>query len=130
MEAHTHRGIDPALCGEPVALGPGRATVRLTLLPSMAADDRGLVHGGFVFGLADYAAMLAVNDPLVVLGAAEVRFVAPATVGQTVTAEAVEEEGSGKKRLVAVTVRRDDTTVLTGRFTCIVPARHVLDPGA
>jgi acyl-coenzyme A thioesterase PaaI-like protein len=130
MEARTHLGIDPALCGEPIALGPGRATVRLTLLPSMAADDRGLVHGGFVFGLADYAAMLAVNDPLVVLGAAEVRFVAPAAVGQTLTAEAVAEEGNGRKRLVAVTVRRDETTLLTGRFTCFVPTRHVLDTGA
>lgn len=130
MEAHTHLGIDAALCGQPVDLGPGRATVRLTLLPSMAADDRGLVHGGFVFGLADYAAMLAVNDPLVVLGAAEVRFVAPTAVGQTVTAEAVEEPGDGRKRLVSVTVRRDETTVLTGRFTCFVPARHVLDQKA
>jgi acyl-coenzyme A thioesterase PaaI-like protein len=43
----------------------------------MAADQRGLVHGGFTFGLADYAAMVAVNDPNVVLGAAEVRFLAP-----------------------------------------------------
>ncbi len=134
MEAHpeprTHLRIDPGLCGAPLALAPGRATVRLTLTPAMAADDRGLVHGGFVFGLADYAAMLAINEPLVVLGAAEVRFLAPATVGETVTAEAVEEEGSGRKRMVAVTVRRGDTTVLAGRFTCLVPARHVLDRNA
>jgi acyl-coenzyme A thioesterase PaaI-like protein len=48
----------------------------------MAVDDRGLVHGGFVFGLADHAAMLAVNDPNVVLGAASTRFLKPVRVGE------------------------------------------------
>ena len=33
-----------------------------------------------MFGAADYAAMLAVNDPNVVLGNAELRFVAPVEV--------------------------------------------------
>lgn len=127
METNTHTRINPALCGTPVALEPGRAVVRLTLLPPMAADARGLVHGGFLFGLADYAAMLAVNDPLVVLGAAEVRFTAPVAVGETVEAEALVEEEAGKKRLAAVTVRRGETTVLTGRFTCFVLDTHVFD---
>jgi acyl-coenzyme A thioesterase PaaI-like protein len=127
MEINTHHRIDRALCGTPLELGPGRAVVRLTLLAAMAADDRGLVHGGFVFGLADYAAMLAVNDPLVVLGAAEVRFLGPVAVGETVEAEAVLEEGTGKKRLAVVTVRRGEKTVFTGRFTCFVLEKHVLD---
>jgi acyl-coenzyme A thioesterase PaaI-like protein len=47
----------------------------------MVVDAHGLVHGGFVFGLADYAAMLAVNDPNVVLGAAEARFLKPVRRG-------------------------------------------------
>ena len=63
----THLAIDRRLCGEPLEIAEGSAIVVLVTLPEMAADDRGLVHGGFVFGLADYAAMLAVNDPLVVL---------------------------------------------------------------
>lgn len=32
----------------------------------MAADEYRLVHGGFIFGLADYAVMLAINEPTVV----------------------------------------------------------------
>jgi len=127
MDVRTHHSIDPELVGRPETLAPGRAVVRLPLTPAMAADGRGLVHGGFVFGLADYAAMLAVNDPLVVLGAAEVRFTAPAVVGETIEAEAVAEDASGKKRQVAVTVRRGETTILTGRFTCFVLPHHVLD---
>ena len=51
MLATTHLAISPHLVGEPLDLGPGRASAALTLLPEMAADALGLVHGGFVFGL-------------------------------------------------------------------------------
>ena len=128
MQPATHTAIDPSLCGAPVSLAPGRAVVRLTPSPAMAVDARGLVHGGFVFGLADYAARLAVNDPFVVLGAAEVRFLAPASVGETLEAEAVAETDAGRKRRVAVTVRRGETDVFRGAFTCFVLDKHVLDP--
>ena len=89
MTPNTHLGIDARLCGRPTTLAEGRAAVRLETVPEMAADDRGLVHGGFVFGAADYAAMLCVNDPNVVLGAADTRFVAPVAVGEVVELEVV-----------------------------------------
>ncbi|NIQ95506.1 MAG: PaaI family thioesterase [Desulfuromonadales bacterium] len=99
---------------------------QLETCKDMAADERGLVHGGFAFGLADYAAMLAVNDPHVVLGGAETRFLAPVTVGDVMTAEAQVLEQSGKKRLVRCEVRTD-RKVLEGTFTCFVLPQHVLD---
>ena len=77
MEARTHLDADPRLCGRPLDLAEGRAQVALDTIDSMVVDRQGLVHGGFVFGLADYAAMLAVNDPNVVLGAAATRFLKP-----------------------------------------------------
>jgi acyl-coenzyme A thioesterase PaaI-like protein len=49
----THTKIDPTLCGRPVELASGRARVVLDAIAQMAADERGLVHGGFTFGLAD-----------------------------------------------------------------------------
>ena len=88
LTPRTHLGISHALCGAPTELAEGRATTRFVATPEMAADDRGLVHGGFVFGLAAHAAMLAVNDPFVVLGSSEVRFVAPVRVGDEVIAHA------------------------------------------
>ncbi len=108
-------------------LAEGTATVGLTGQERMAADDRGLVHGGFTFGLADYAAMLAVNDPNVVLGGADCRFLAPVAVGQRMTAVAVVDEVKGRKRGVEVTVTVGDRKVFTGRFTCFVLDQHVLD---
>jgi acyl-coenzyme A thioesterase PaaI-like protein len=127
MDVNTHERIDRTLCGTPLDLSEGRSRVRLETLACMAVDDRGLVHGGFVFGLADYAAMLAVNDPNVVLGAAEVRFVKPVRLGQTMTAEAAVEEEKGRKRQVAVRVLAGEEPVFEGRFTCFVLDRHVLD---
>jgi len=126
MHITTHQAIDRELCGHPADLADGYSKVELTTTDRMAADDQGLVHGGFVFGLADYAAMLAVNDPHVVLGGAEVTFTRPVRSGETLTAEAVVESVEKKKHMVTVAVRRGETDVLLGRFTCFVLARHVL----
>ena len=126
MEQNTHPGINPTLVGTPIRLAPGESEVSLKTTQAMVADDRGLVHGGFTFGLADYAAMLAVNDPNVVLGAANTRFLAPTRVGETMIATAKVSEEKGKKRIVSVEVKTD-TVVFTGEFTCFVLDKHVLD---
>jgi acyl-coenzyme A thioesterase PaaI-like protein len=133
MLPSTHLAIDPRLCGAPLALCEGAASVALTTLPEMAADARGLVHGGFVFGLADYAAMLAINEPHVVLGSAEVKLVAPVVVGDSLRADARLLRSEGKKQIVEVTVWKQEAgasegqRVFFGTFVCFVPGAHVLD---
>lgn len=122
----THLRIDRRLCGEPISLVAGEATVRLVTTDEMVADDAGLVHGGFVFGTADYAAMLAVNDPNVVLGSAEVKFVAPVKLGEEVMATASVVEEKGKKRRITVRAAVGDRTVLEGTMTAFVLEQHVL----
>jgi acyl-coenzyme A thioesterase PaaI-like protein len=92
----------------------------------MTADESGLVHGGFVFGLADYAAMLAVNHPNVVLGGADVKFLKPVKAGESVYALADVTSVSGKKQMVSVTVQRGDEVVFKGDFSCFVLEKHVL----
>ena len=101
--------------------------MELVTRADMAADERGLVHGGFVFGQADYAAMLAVNDPNVVLGAADTKFLERVRVGERVVTQATVEETKGKKRVVRVQARVDSETVMEGTFTCFVLDHHVLD---
>ena len=125
-QSRTHLLISPEWVGQVVSLADGRAEARLITRPEMVADERGLVHGGFTFGLADYAAMLAVNDPYVVLGAAEVRFLAPVVIGETLLAIAEIVEGSGKKRQVKCTVSTE-RPVFEGTFICFVLPGHVLD---
>jgi acyl-coenzyme A thioesterase PaaI-like protein len=126
MEQRTHLSIHPTLVGAVVDVSLGSATVTLVGSDVMAADERGLVHGGFTFGLADYAAMVAVNDPFVVLGAAESKFLAPVRVGQTMTALATVSGEKGRKRTVDVVVSVDGVDVMTGVFTAFVLDAHVL----
>ena len=127
MDIRTHQEIDQEFCGRPEDLQPGYCRVSFTATGRMAADNHGLVHGGFIFGLADYAAMLAVNDPNVVLGAADVKFLKPVSVGDHIVAEARVRDVSGRKHLVEVVVARDAEPLLEGRLTCFVLDRHVLD---
>jgi uncharacterized protein (TIGR00369 family) len=89
-------------------------------------DAQGLVHGGFVFGLADYAAMLAVNEANVVLGAAETRFLKPVRRGDHLIAIAQTVGALGRKREVRVEATVRAEKVFEGTFTCFVLERHVL----
>ncbi len=129
MDQRTHERIAAHLCGKPVELSDGRARVALDITGEMAADARGLAHGGFTFGLADYAAMLAVNEPTVVLAGATLKFLGPVLVGDHVEAEASVDRTEGKKRWVKVTVRRAGQPVLEGELFAVVPDRHILDAG-
>ncbi len=127
MNVQTHLKINQSLCGTPIELSEGSAKVSFTTSSLMGSDSYGLVHGGFLFGLADYAAMLAVNDPNVVLGSAESKFLKPVAVGETVIASAQIASESGKKRIVTVTIARDEDPVFTGTFTCFVLEKHLLE---
>lgn len=124
----THKKIDQSLCGRPVYVDTNRCVVEMKTEENMAADEHGLIHGGFIFGLADYAAMLAVNHPNVVLGGATVKFLKPSRTGDTLTAEAIVSSEDGKKKIVSVKVTEGDDTVFTGEFTCFVPLKHVMEP--
>ena len=149
MQPRTHLAIDRRLCGEPLdpaGTAAGTARVGLTTVHDMAVDAAGLVHGGFVFGLADHAAMLAVNHPNVVLGSAAVRFLRPVAVGERLVAEASVAETAGRRSRVLVEVRRAAAggagglegagdageaageVVLSGELVCFSLDRHVLGP--
>ena len=127
MRINTHLHISKELCGTPVKIEEDYSLVRLETNEAMKVDDSGLIHGGFVFGAADYAAMLAVNHPNVVLGAAEVQFLKPLRAGDTIYAEAKVTESHKKKRIVSVSVNLEDREVFKGTFTCFVLEKHVLD---
>lgn len=127
MKVNTHEKADARLLGTPILLEKGTAVVELTATEEMTIDNRGLIHGGFTFGLADYAAMLAVNDPLVVLGSADVKFTAPVKIGESMVATGVVDAVDGRRRDVSVEVSVGEKVVLEGTMACYVFQRHVLD---
>ena len=127
MEIKTHSRADPHLLGRPMLVrDDAEAVVELEASGEMAVDDCGLIHGGFTFGLADYAAMLAVNHPYVVLGSSQVRFLAPVKVGDVMRARAEVVRREGRRREVSVEISVEREKVLTGTMTCYVLDGHVL----
>jgi len=122
----THKLASKEWVGEVVEVGDNYAVVKLKTREEMKVDEFGLVHGGFTFGAADLAAMLAVNEETVVLYKAEVRFTAPVKVGEEIVAKAKVVEADGRKRKVEVEAWTDKK-VLEGVMFCYVPERHVLE---
>ena len=127
MQLDTHLNIDISLCGKVVKLQENYAEVLLHTTQQMTADKQGLVHGGFIFGAADYAAMSAVNDPLVVLGSSNSKFIAPVKVGDVVLCKARVTSEKGKKREVEVQAFASEKLVFEGSFTTFVLNSHVLE---
>ncbi len=127
MQLQTHLQTETSLCGKVVNTKEGYAEVVLHTTQQMGVDAKGLVHGGFVFGAADLAAMAAVNDPFVVLGAATSKFLAPVKVHDVVVCKAKVVEQKGEKHLVESVAYVDDKEVFWALFTTFVLEQHVLD---
>jgi acyl-coenzyme A thioesterase PaaI-like protein len=123
---NTHERINTVYSGEVIKLESGYAKVVLDTIEVMRADELGLVHGGFIFSAADFAAMVAVNEPNVVLASCNCLFLSPVRVGDTVTFEATEHQKEGRKRNVTVRGFVHEIKVFEGEFKTVVTERHVL----
>lgn len=122
----THIRINSNFSGELAKISPGYAKVVLDTIEIMRADDIGMVHGGFIFSAADYAAMAAVNEANVVLASSSCLFLAPVRVGDQVSFVAEEHQKEGRKRTVNVKGYVYDIKVFEGEFKTIITDRHVL----
>jgi acyl-CoA thioesterase len=122
----THKRINQELSGEVTKLERGYVEVKLITTAEMVADDVGLVHGGFIFSAADYAAMLAVNEPNVVLVGSDCQFLSPVKFHDEVIFKAKVRHKEGRKRNVHLEVYVLDIKVFEGEFKTVVTERHVL----
>jgi acyl-CoA thioesterase len=122
----THDRINQDLCGEVVKIEVGYVEVRLTTTPDMVADDIGLVHGGFIFSAADYAAMLAVNEKNVVLVGSDCQFLSPVKFHDEINIIARVRHKEGRKRNVHVEAFVLDIKVFEGEFKTVITEKHVL----
>ena len=128
IKQNTHLLASERLVGSVITISEKSAEVKLIITEEMSVDDFSLAHGGFVFGLADYAAMVAINEPTVVLGKAEVKFLKPVKIQEELIAKAnITDKGKGKKIVVDVrVVNSKQVVVFEGEFVCFVLENHVL----
>lgn len=122
----THERINTTFSGEVQKLEDGYVELNLTTTIDMLADDVGLIHGGFIFSAADYAAMLAVNERNVVLVAADCQFLSPVKLHDEVKVIARVRHKEGRKRNVHVTAFVLDVKVFEGEFKTVITEKHVL----
>lgn len=94
------------------ALSQRSATVTMTVTEAMV-NGYGITHGGFVFAVADTAFALACNsgESSAVAARADIRFLRPSRLGDTLTATAQERETFGRNGIYDVTVAVGDTVV-------------------
>lgn len=122
----THEDISRDLCGELVKLERGYIESRLIPNSSMVVDGEGMIHAGFIFGAADFAAMACVNEPNVVLVGSDCQFLSPVKIGSEVNFVARVRHKEGRKRNVHVEGFVLDIKVFEGEFKTVVTERHVL----
>ncbi len=127
MELNTHLKLNNDINGKVIELKPTYSKVELITKDFMVADSQGLIHGGFAFCAADFAAMAAVNDPYVVLAKSETKFLAPVQLGDTIIFEANIINNDGIKNSVEVIGAVNEKAVFKGIFFTATLNSHILD---
>ena len=95
------------------AIGPGTATLSMTVVPSMV-NGHGMCHGGYIFTLADSAFAFACNTygDRTVAQQASILFVRPGRLGERLIAQAVERARAGRTGLYDIRVTGGDGSVV------------------
>ena len=122
----THERIYNRFCGDITLMDDGYVELILITQSEMLADDVGLIHSGFIFSAADYAAMLAVNEKNVILVASDCQFLSPVKFHDEVNFIAKVRHKEGRKRNVNVRGYVLDVKVFEGEFKTVITDRHVL----
>jgi len=97
---------------EIVAIGPGQATLEMTIQPHMV-NGHGIAHGGFIFTLADSAFAFACNshNERTVAAQGSITFLRPGKLGSRLVAHAKEISRSGRSGIYDVRVTANDEVI-------------------
>ncbi|GGO79165.1 phenylacetic acid degradation protein PaaD [Marinobacterium nitratireducens] len=100
-----------ALEMEIVCVSPGRASIAMAVSPRMI-QGHGNCHGGYIFTLADSAFAFACNtyNAVTVGAGCTIDYLAPAKLGDRLTAYAVERSRSGRTGIYDVSVENQHGT--------------------
>jgi acyl-CoA thioesterase len=95
-----------------VDIGPGRATLTMTVAPHMVNGQR-IAHGGFIFTLADSAFAFACNshNEKSVAAQGDITFIRPGKLGDVLTATAREISRNGRSGIYDVQVTAGEQVI-------------------
>ena len=95
-----------------VEIGPGSATLTMTVRPEMVNGQR-IAHGGFIFTLADSAFAFACNshNERAVAAQGSITFIKPGKLGDVLVASAREISRNGRSGIYDVRVTAGDDVI-------------------
>ncbi|MGP1562097.1 MAG: PaaI family thioesterase [Helicobacteraceae bacterium] len=118
--------INQSIVGFLEEIAPGEATVKLVCTDDMVADQKGLIHTGFMFNSANYAALLAINEPNAITIVSKANFLLPAVLDDEVIFKARAMQTESRKRVVRVDGFLRDNKIFEAEFSIVVMDRHIL----
>lgn len=106
-----------------VEIGPGQARLRMTVREDMV-NCHGICHGGYIFAVADTAFAYACNsyNQRAVASGVDINFLAPAQLGDTLTAHGHARQQGGRSGVYDIEVANQDgkqIALFRGRSTRI-----------
>lgn len=122
----THQKIKSTLVGNLMEITKNSAKVLLQTTNEMSVDEFGLIHSGFIFGSAEYAAVAAVNEANIVVIGCRSKFLAPAKVGDLIEFEARGRFEDARKREIKVIGMINEIKVFEGIFQAVLLEQHIL----
>ncbi|MGP1485020.1 MAG: PaaI family thioesterase [Campylobacter sp.] len=124
-ELKTSPNIKLNLSGTVSALEQNHAKTQFHTHSDMVVDAEGLIHSGFVFSAANYAALTAINEVNSVVISSRINFFAPTRLGETIEFDAVAHFNESKKREVRVVGKTKDIKVFEGIFQVVILEDHI-----
>jgi acyl-CoA thioesterase len=106
---HAARGLGMGI----VAVGPGTATLRMPVRQDMV-NGHGSCHGAFIFAVADSCFAYACNSDnhRAVAGGVDINFLAPASIGDMLTAVGTRRQQGGRSGIYDVEVTNQDNKLV------------------
>lgn len=122
---NTSNVINNNLCGIISELKKNYSKIILKTTNEMGYDEEGLVHSGFIFNSANYAANVAVNKTFIVTVGAKISFLAPTKIGDIIKFEAQAFFEESRKREVKVIGEMNEIKIFEGSFQIIILEEHI-----
>ena len=125
-ELVVHSKIKTNFSGNLIELKKGQSKVVLPTTSDMIVDEFGLIHSGFIFGAAEYAAVAAINEENIVIIGCRAKFFAPAKLGDVIEFEAKGRFEEARKREIKVIGKINGVKVFEGIFQAVLLEKHIL----
>ena len=121
----TSPAIKLNLSGAATLIEKNHAKTKFYTNNEMTADSEGLIHTGFILSAANYAALLAINEPFCVTISARINFFGAIKLGDVVEFEAKAHFEESKKREVRVIGKTKDIKIFEGTFQLVTLEEHI-----